>query len=518
MTHSYLLGIDIGTYESKGVLSDPAGNIVAHAARAHGLEMPRPGWAEHDADKVWWNDFCFLAKRLLEQTNLPATSIAAVGCSGIGPDLLPIDRQGLPLRPAILYGIDTRATAEISELESRFGTERIAQVSGNSLSSQSVGPKILWLARHEPDIFRRTRYLLTATGYLVYRLTGRAWIDYYTAVTFAPLFNVNTLVWDKDMCSGIVDPELLPTPAWTAQVAGAITPEAAALTGLAAGTPVIVGTTDAAAEAISVGVAWPGELMIMYGSTLFLIHVTDRLVVDPRLWTGVYLFPNRWALAAGMATSGSITRWFRDEFSASERQAEAAGGLNAYAALAAAAAQVAPGSQGLLVLPYFSGERTPINDPQARGVIAGLTLAHARQHVYRAILEGVAYGLAHNLEVIHGTGVATARAVAVGGGTKNELWLQIVSDVTGVEQIVPAETIGAAYGDAFLAGLATGLLKQPDDIKTWVKPSRIIQPDPAVHDVYARYYRVYRRLYPKLKEHMHTLAQLSEGGGVSTHE
>ena len=514
MASGYLLGIDIGTYESKGVLSDAAGNIVGHATLAHGLDMPRPGWAEHDADKVWWHDFCFLTKRLLDQTKIPAASIAAVGCSGIGPDLLPIDEQGQPLRPAILYGIDTRATAEISELETRFGPERIAQVSGNSLSSQSVGPKILWLARHEPEIFRRTRHLLTATGYLVYRLTGKACIDYYTAVTFAPLFNVNTLAWDKDMCAGIVDPDLLPAPAWTAQVAGAITPEAASVTGLRSGTPVIVGTTDAAAEAISVGVAWPGELMIMYGSTLFLIHVTDRLVVDPHLWTGVYLFPGRWALAAGMATSGSITRWFRDEFSAAERQAEAEGGANAYAALASEAAQVPPGSQGLVVLPYFSGERTPINDPQARGVIAGLTLAHGRRHVYRAILEGVAYGLAHNLEVIHETGAATTRAVAVGGGTKNELWLQMVSDVTGVEQIVPAQTIGAAYGDAFLAALAIGMVSKPDEIKTWVKPSRVIQPDPAVHDIYARYYREYRRLYPVLKEQMHALARLGEGGGV----
>ena len=167
-----------------------------------------------------------------------------------------------------------------------------------------------------------------------------------------------------------------------------------------------------------------------------------------------------------------------------------------------------------MVLPYFSGERTPINDPQARGVIAGLTLAHGRQHVYRAILEGVAYGLAHNLEVIHGTGAATTRAVAVGGGTKNELWLQMVSDVTGVEQIVPAQTIGAAYGDAFLAALAIGMVSKPDEIKTWVKPSRIVQPDPAVHDIYARYYHEYRRLYPVLKEQMHALARLGEGGGV----
>ncbi len=514
MSDEYLLGIDIGTYESKGVLSDRAGNVLGQASCAHELALPKPGWAEHDADRVWWHDLCLLVTRLLEETQIPPSAIAAVGCSGIGPDLLPVDADGHPLRPAILYGIDTRAAAEIAELESRFGTDVIAQVSGNSLSSQSVGPKILWLARHEPDVFRRTRHILTATGYLVYRLTGKAFIDNYTAATFAPLFNIHTLDWDEAMCRDIVAPAILPTPAWSGQIAGAVTPEAASLTGLRAGTPVIVGTTDASAEAVSVGVTAPGDLMIMYGSTLFLIHVTDHLTVEPRLWAGVYLSPGRWALAAGMATSGSITRWFRDEFAAAERQAEASGGPNAYAALAAEAAAVAPGSQGLLVLPYFSGERTPINDPQARGVIAGLTLAHSRAHVYRAILEGVAYGLAHNLEVIHAAGADTGRAVAVGGGTKNRLWLEIVSDVTGVEQVVPSQTMGAAYGDAFLAGLGIGWFQELDEVKSWVKPSQVIRPDPARREVYRRYYPEYRQLYANLREQLHTLARFGEGGEV----
>lgn len=512
MNGEYLLGVDIGTYESKGVIADFAGNVVAQAACAHGLDLPRPGWAEHDADQVWWHDFCLLVKRLLEQSGISASRIAAVGCSGIGPDLLPVDEKGQPLRPAILYGIDTRASTEIADLESRLGQERIMQVSGNSLSSQSVGPKILWLARHEPDVFRRTRHILTATGYLVFRLTGKTLIDKYTAATFAPLFDINTLDWNEAMCEGIVSPQLLPTPAWSAEIAGPITPEAASLTGLRAGTPVIVGTTDASAEAVSVGVTRPGDLMIMYGTTLFLIHVTDHLVVDPHLWAGVYLAPQRWALAAGMATSGAITRWFRDEFSVPEKLAEASGGQNAYAALAHEAAKIPPGSQGLLVLPYFSGERTPINDPLARGVIAGLVLSHTRNHVYRAILEGVAYGLAHNLEVIHEAGVTTQSAVAVGGGTRNELWLQIVSDVTGVDQIVPAQTIGAAYGDAFLAGLGIGWFKQLDDVHSWVKPSKIVKPNPKTLEMYRPYYREYRHLYLNLKEQLHTLAHLGEGG------
>jgi xylulokinase len=510
MCAEYLLGIDIGTYESKGVLTTPAGKIIAQAAVSHDLSLPKPGWVEHDADQVWWHDFCWLTRKLIQQSAIQSSQILAVGCSGIGPDLLPVDEQGQPLRPAILYGIDTRASAEIAELERRIGNERIIAISGNSLSSQSVGPKILWLARNEPDIFRRTRHFLTATGYLVFRLTGRAFIDNYTAATFAPLFNIHTLTWDEELCQGIVDPRLLPEPAWSGQVAGEITPYAAEATGLLVGIPVVVGTTDAAAEALSVGVTNPGELMLMYGSTLFFIHVIDRLLIEPRLWTGVYLEDGLWALAAGMATSGALTRWFRDQFAQNEMDAETQGGLNAYASLSKAAAQIPPGSHGLVVLPYFSGERTPIHDPLARGVIAGLTLSHSRAHVYRALLEGVAYGIAHNLEVIRESGGKTEQAIAVGGGTKSRTWLQIVSDVTGIKQIVPQQTLGAAYGDAFLAGLGIGKFKKLTDVKAWVQLAEVIQPNPKNYLQYQKYYGEYRKMYPSLKDQLHRLAQLGQ--------
>ncbi len=511
MEKKYLLGIDIGTYESKGVISDRQGNILGYAAIPHELSLPRPGWAEHAADEVWWHDFCSLVKTLIDQTGISASEFAAIGCSGIGPDLLPVDKNGKPLRAAILYGIDTRATAEIAELEQEIGAERILAVSGNSLSSQSVGPKILWLARHEPEIFERTHHILTATGYLVFRLTGATCIDHYTAATFAPLYNLSSFNWDETMCRGIVDPGVLPTPAWSTALAGEVHAEAAALTGLAAGTPVIVGTTDAAAEAVSIGVTQPGELMLMYGSTLFMIHVVNRLMIEPKLWTGMYLTPDTWSLAAGMATAGSLTRWFRDQFGQIELQAEIQGGQNAYAALSSQADKIPPGSEGLVLLPYFSGERTPINDPLARGVIAGLTLSHTKAHLYRAVLEGIAYGIAHNLEVIKQAGGTTNLAVAVGGGTKSLPWLQIVSDVTGVEQIVPDQTLGAAYGDAYMAGMGIGWFDRLSDSKSWVKSSQRILPDPDRNRLYEAYYREYRDIFPRLSSNLHHLAQLGYG-------
>lgn len=508
MNKKYLLGIDIGTYESKGVFVDQQGTILGQASIPHELSLPKPGWAEHDADQVWWHDFCFLTKRLLSDTGISPEEIAAIGCSGIGPDLLPIDETGKPLRPAILYGIDTRATQEIAELEEKIGRERILTVSGNSLSSQSVGPKILWLARNEPEIFAQTRHILTATGYLVYKLTGQTYIDTYTAATFAPLFDIQKLDWDPELCRGIVDPAVLPAPEWPTKIAGLVTAQVAGETGLSPGTPVVVGTTDAAAEAVSIGVTSPGELMLMYGSTLFMIHVVRQLIIEPRLWTGVYLTPDTCSLAAGMATTGSLTRWFRDNFAEKELAVEQAGGLAAYAALSELAAKIPPGSEGLVILPYFSGERTPINDPFARGVIAGLTLSHTKAHIYRAILESVAYGIAHNLEVIKNAGGETSLAVAVGGGTKSRTWLQIVSDVTGVHQIVPDQTIGAAYGDAYLAAMGIGWFDRLDQAKSWVTAAEKIEPDPANHALYQEYYREYRDMYPKIKDNLHKLAQL----------
>jgi xylulokinase len=508
MSGTYFLGIDIGTYESKGVIADESGNLVSQATIAHELSLPKPGWVEHDADKIWWHDFCWLSNKLTRERDIPARQIAGVGCSGIGPDLLPLDESGKPLRPAILYGIDTRAAKEIADLETRIGREKIIETCGNGLSTQSVGPKILWLARNEPEIYKQTRHILTATGYLVFRLTGKTFIDHYTAATFAPLYNIHTLAWEPELCEGIVDLELLPIPAWSHQLAGYVTREASFQTGLTEGTPVIVGTTDAAAESVSVGVTSPGELMIMYGTTLFMINVVDHLIVDPRLWAGTYLAEGTWSLAAGMATSGALTRWFRNEFAAKELEIETQGGTNAYAALSKMAAKISPGSDGLIVLPYFSGERTPIHDPLARGVIAGLTLSHTRAHLYRALLEGVAYGIRHNLDVVGERGGTSQLAIAVGGGTKSDVWLQIVSDVTGIQQNVPELVIGAAYGDAYLSALGTGYFVHLDGVKAWVKPRKTIYPNLENHEIYSRYYEHYREMYPSIKDDLHSLAKL----------
>jgi xylulokinase len=423
--------------------------------------------------------------------------------------VVPLDAEGRALRPAILYGIDVRSIQEIADLNDRFGADAMAGLGGMYLTSQAMGPKILWIRRNEPDAFAKTRYLCSASTFLVYRLSGEYVLDYHSASLFNPLFDIHALAWSDRYVDAIVGDIPLPRLAWPGEVVGEVTSQAAQETGLRPGTPVTAGTIDAISEAVSVGVMQPGDLMMMYGTTTFFILILDKLVApNETLWHTPYAFPGLYDFEAGMATTGALTRWFRDNFAQQEMAAEKAGAPSAYAVLTKEAEAVPPGCEGLVILPYFSGERTPLNDPQARGVIAGLSLAHGRGHLYRAIQEAIAFGVAHNMEAMQAAGAQPRRAVAVGGGAKSELLLQIVSDVTGIEQELPAQTIGAAYGDAFLAGLATGLVPMQALESQWVRIARRFVPDPQRRELYQEYYHIYRDLYPHTKEDMHALAEL----------
>jgi xylulokinase len=502
---NYLLGIDVGTYASKGVLVDEDGRIVASSSVEHEMSIPQPGWAEHDADGVWWRDFTRLARELPRKAGVPTHRIAAVAASAIGPCVLPVDRSGSPLRPAILYGIDTRSADEVRELTGILTEEWILRETGSALSSQAAGPKILWLRRHEPEVWRRTARVMTSTSYLVYRLTGRVVIDHYTAGAYGPLYNQHSRRWDPHALAHVCDESLLPDLAWSAEQAGTVSRAGAADTGLVEGTPVTVGTADAASEAMAAGVLEAGDTMLMYGSTLFFIQICSRLPSSRTQWPTVYLEPDSFALAAGMSTTGALTKWFRDSFAAEERAAEREGGTNAYQALAEAASRIPRGSGGLLVLPYFSGERTPVNDPRARGVIAGLTLSHGRAHLFRAILEGIAFGIRHNLEAMEAAGEGAHRLVAIGGGVQNRLWTQIVSDVTGREQEV-RETPGACYGDTMMAAVSAGMMRRLSETRKWLPPAGVVRPDPEASAFYTSRYALYRELYERTKELAHRLA------------
>jgi xylulokinase len=484
-----LLGIDVGTSSSKAVLTRPDGDVFAQAEREHQTSMPRPGWVEHDAEAVWWHDIAALCRELAPRA---IGSIAAVCVSGIGPCIVPCDAEDSPLRAAILYGVDTRAEREVAELTETLGADAILEQGGSALSSQALGPKLAWLRRNEPDVWAATRRWHMASSFAVARLTGEWVLDHHSASQCDPMYDLKESRWSPEWAEAVAPGLPLPRLVWPNEVVGTVRSEGAAATGIPEGTPVVAGTIDAWAEAVSVGVRRPRDLMLMYGSTLFLVLVAEGPARNQSIWTTRGVDPGSITLAAGLATSGSLTAWIRD-----------LAGSPSYDTLISEAAAVPAGADGVLMLPYFAGERTPILDPRARGTITGLTLRHTRAHLYRAALEAIAFGVRHNLETIAPNG--DTRAVAVGGGTKSSLWTQIVSDVAGVQQTVPVERMGACYGGALLAAEGVGLTPSGS---SWAKPLAVVDPDPASRDRYDELYALYRELHTSTQGIQHALADL----------
>ncbi len=495
MSEGLLLGIDIGTSGSKGLLCTPSGRVVAEARRTHETSMPHPGWVEHDAEEIWWKDFAEICSELLGEADGP---VAAVCASGIGPCFLAADEKGRPLRPAILYGVDTRATGEVEELTEQYGGERILSRCGNPLTSQSVGPKILWLRRNEPEVWEKTRHFFMAHTYIAHRLTGEYVLDHTAASMCEPLYGMEEHGWVEGWADEVAPGLELPTLRWPHEVAGVVTEGAADATGLPAGIPVATGTVDAWSEAASIGVRNPGDMMIMYGTTALTYEVVDDPLPTTNLWSTAGPFAGTSVLAGGMSTSGALTDWVKK-----------ISGDRSFEELTEEAAGVAAGSDGLIVLPYFAGERNPISDPSARGVICGLTLSHTRGHLYRAVLEACAFGIRHLLEAVRDAGGEARRLVAVGGGTSGGVWTQIVSDVIDERQELPEQTIGAAYGDALLAGIAGGVVDEDTD---WTSIAEIVEPDPANREVYDELYALYRDLYPATSDTVHALAEFQMKG------
>jgi xylulokinase len=366
---------------------------------------------------------------------------------------------------------------------------------------------VLWIKNHEPEVYKKARWFLTSEAYLVYKLTGKASIDIYTAGGYAPLYDVHRKTWLKGPVTDLITPlERLPQAYWSHEVVGKVTAEAARETGLAEGTPVVAGTTDAPAEAVSAGISEIGDMMLMFGSSIFFIMMTEKLVKTQRFWSSNFLEEGTYAFLGGMSTSGSLTTWFRDQFSQHEIEQEKVNGENAYAVLTRLAANSVPGSNGLIALPYFEGERTPLHDPKARGMWFGLNLQHTKGDLYRSLLEGVAFGIRNNFEVMNGEGVQPKRILAVGGGTKNPLWLQIVADVCNLALMVPEQQIGASYGDAFLAAMGIGLYKNLSEVNQWVRIKDVVNPDETNRAAYDFNYQIFRELYPANKALMHRLA------------
>ncbi|KQY09950.1 sugar kinase [Mycobacterium sp. Root135] len=487
-----LLGIDMGTGSTKGVLVDTAGVVLASATITHSMSLPRPGWAEVDAEATWWREVCEISNRLVRE--MPSgSSLAAMCVSGVGPCLVLCDDDLNPLRPAILYGIDTRATAEIQALTEEFGADEILQRAGTLLSSQAVGPKLEWVRRHEPEVFGRATGWYGSNSYIAAKLTGEYAIDHHTASQCDPLYATSAFEWNVEWATRICGHLPLPRLVWPHEVVGRVQGDAAAATGVPRGTPVVAGTVDAYAEAFSVGVRNTGDQMLMYGSTMFLVQIIDEYHSDPALWTTAGIDRGSLALAAGTSTAGTMIGWLQSVTGGAPLDE-----------LTAEAAAVPAGCEGLMALPYLAGERTPVFDPIARGLFAGLTLRHGRGHLFRAAYEGIGFGVRQILEMFDDAHTGR-RTVAVGGGLRSPIWAQAVSDITGRPQLVAEQGIGASYGDALMAAIGVELVAPETD---WAKITHEITPNPANRGLYDELYGTWRGLYPATKDLMHALGEL----------
>jgi xylulokinase len=487
-----LVGIDVGTTACKGMLLAPEGTVLAEASVPQPEYAPHPGWAEADAG-AWWENACAVSRRLIAQS--PEVTIRGVGVTGMVPALLLLDGAGEPVRRSIQQN-DARAGAEITAMQTETETAAFLARTGSPISQQSIGPRIRWLRAHEPDTIARTARCCGSYDYVTYRLTGSFGIERNWALE-SGLYDLATGDWADDLCAlGGVERGWLPPVRQPTEIVGRVTATAAATSGLPAGTPVCAGSADHVASALATGCVTAGDLLLKIGGSGDILFCTDRGTPHPALFLDYHDVPGRFLLNGCMASGGSLLRWYVAQF------CRELTGTDPYTVLDAEAAAMPPGAEGLTLLPYVLGEKTPIFDPAARGVLAGFTLAHTRAHVYRAILEAVVYGFRHHLDVLAEGGHTPRRAVISDGGARSPLWRQIVADIIGMPVTWCDHASGGALGAALVAGVATGRWDWTM-AETVARPRGTAYTDPTTRAAYDNGYSAYRALYPTLVPFFH---------------
>lgn len=496
MTH--LLGIDLSTTGAKALLIDREGRVVSSATTPLSLSTPYPLWSEQDPHE-WWTAAASSIKQALAGANVSGENIAAIGLTGQMHGLVLLDEQGQVLRPAILWN-DQRCGAECDEIRARVGREKLVQITGNDALTGFTAPKILWVEKHEPEVYRRVRHILLPKDYIRYKLTNVLAMDKADG-SGTMLFDLRRRTWSLELLDILnISADWLPPTFEGHETTGEVTSEVVTLTGLRAGTPVVAGGGDQSAGAVGVGVVRPGSMAVTLGTSGVVFAATESALIEPagRLHAFCHAVSDRWHLMGVMLSAAGSLQWYHDKFAHDKSFAE----------LVDEASEIPAGSEGLIFLPYLSGERTPHPDPYARGAWIGLTTRHSRAHLTRAVLEGVAFGLKDIFNLMKDVGLGSVDQIRLsGGGAKSLLWRQIIADIFEAEMVTVNTTEGAAYGAALLAGVGAGVWPDADTAcAQTIYVSDRVSPNAATSKTYRAAYRVYESLYPVLKP---TFASLS---------
>lgn len=494
------LGIDASTTATKALLMRADGQVVGVASSGYSYEIPQPMWTEQHPD-LWWQATAVSIPQVLAEAQVDAADVKGVGLTGQMHGLVLLDRDGEVLRPAILWN-DQRTAAECDEIRERLGKEQLIQITGNDALTGFTAPKILWVKNNEPEVFAQARQILLPKDYVRFKLTGEYATD-KAGGSGTLLFDVRRRDWSRTVVDALeIDPALLAPTFEGPTVTGHISPRAAEVTGLRTGTPVVGGGGDQAAGAVGTGAVTEGIVSLSLGTSGVVFASADQPIIEPqgRLHAFCHAVPGRWHLMGVMLAAGGSLRWYRDLLAPDIE----------FDSLVEPAASMPAGSDGLLYLPYLSGERTPYADPQARGAFVGLTVRHTQAHRTRAVLEGVAFGLRDSFELMKGAGLADITQVRItGGGAKSPLWRQILSDVFQVELVTVNTIEGAAYGAALLAGTGAGVF--PDvasACEAVIQTTGSTTPGPA-SAVYEQMYPLYRGLYPALRPSFDAVARIA---------
>jgi len=488
----YFLGIDTSTTSSKALLIDERGEVIAVASNPHTLQTPKPLWSEQNP-REWWEATSTSIKSVLEQAGIAREDVGAIGLTGQMHGLVLLDDLGNVLRPAILWN-DQRTQSQCDEIHQNIGKEKFIQITGNVALTGFTAPKILWVKENEPEIFAKAKHVLLPKDYVRLKLTGEYAMDKADGAGTV-LFDLKARDWSDEVLSALDIPRAwMPKTFEGTEFTGYVTEEAASITGLKVGTPVVAGGGDQAAGAVGMGAVEPGIVGLTVGTSGVVFATTPSALIEPegRLHAFCHAVPGMWHFMGVMLSAAGSLQWYRDTLAANI----------SFDDLLKEAEAVPAGSEGLQFLPYLSGERTPHSDPLARGAFIGLTLRHSRGHMTRSVLEGVAFGLKDSFTLIQDAGLGAITQVrGSGGGTKSTLWRQIMASVLNAELVNVNTTEGGAYGAALLAGVGTGMWSDVvSACKVCVKITGRMLPVPADVGLYGKSHAVYQELYPVLKD------------------